>query len=737
MEAVDKAGKVAPVLAWDFEVTAKEKFDTIPTWTPRSEAKKAGVRDEYFVNESYETSSVRLNRTELFVHYANLNPDTITYKLVFAQRRLPGPFLVGADGATLAKPTSKGNYSATLAAVDGKGDIAVVFVWDFVVTEPPVFTTVHWDPAAEATKAGMRTTYDTMKTYSTPHIRRKRSDLFVHSGGSDPSKISYKLVFTSLASAVAVEVGNFLVDSTTGSTLASPSIPGQYRGVLAAVDANGATTPVYMWSFEVQPKPTFATAPGWNSSSLNPSNGYKTLYAVGNSSELAAPSEGRGDLFVHFAGDASTISYSMMFTPRCNDDPYSQLSTHPTVASSTPAFTRPHAGSPPAVPGTPSTPPRVPTTAPIAPVTGRHRRQKDTIDERVHDHRGIDAGGATEIGSHPAPSPAPAPLSPGHHSPSATCEATPGKFYVDQSGASFATPAHKGVYDASLTATDEAGSRVVVKQWAFRVLPKDTDVPTFGPHQHGCQHGTVYDAIKFDRHFTCICLESFVGDNCALKEASENSLAYVLASLSAIVLLVGIISLLHYRRAKQIRNAPFEFTSLLTQLREDGWLREDFEEDAFVQRAEANNKASDRVALLPVRHQTGGNSSADGIPMHKLVSRDAEPLRVGASTATASTTNETAMQDAVIFATSANLARPREIAGVRLTLLKRISGGAFGDVYDGMLNERARFVLERVAGLFESLCGSRSVMRAMLYIAALLKANALPTLFSRLMARHL
>ena len=104
LEAVDAAGKVATVLAWVFSVVPAEKFSTIPAWDPQAEAVLAGVKGVYLLNTSYSTPAVRLDNSDLFLHCAEDDCTTITYKLVFPGGRSPGTFLVSSSGATLASP---------------------------------------------------------------------------------------------------------------------------------------------------------------------------------------------------------------------------------------------------------------------------------------------------------------------------------------------------------------------------------------------------------------------------------------------------------------------------------------------------------------------------------------------------------------------------------------------------------------------------------------------------------
>jgi hypothetical protein len=103
----------------------------------------------------------------------------------------------------------------------------------------------------------------------------------------------------------------------------------------------------------------------------------------------------------------------------------------------------------------------------------------------------------------------------------------PGLWLVDtETGEMLAQPEYPGNYSVSLIATDGRGAEVVVRNWSFEVLLRDTDVPEYGPNNTDCKHNGVRedDTNLFDRQFACICIGTgFHGDNC--ENAGEGTCA--------------------------------------------------------------------------------------------------------------------------------------------------------------------------------------------------------------------
>ena len=98
------------------------------------QARAFGMRTSYEAGQTYDTEDLPYARTDLFLHYADADAAKISYKIVFANDKAPGQFLVdSATGSTLAKPTKTGSYSAQLVAVDGVGATTPVFEWAFLV----------------------------------------------------------------------------------------------------------------------------------------------------------------------------------------------------------------------------------------------------------------------------------------------------------------------------------------------------------------------------------------------------------------------------------------------------------------------------------------------------------------------------------------------------------------------------------------------------------------------------
>ena len=110
----------------------------------------------------------------------------------------------------------------------------------------------------------------------------------------------------------------------------------------------------------------------------------------------------------------------------------------------------------------------------------------------------------------------------------------PGAAYVGDDGATLLAPALvevAGLADASarlyvgrLVAEDEAGSRLVVKEWTFRVLPRDADVDAYGPNGRGCgADGVPKDDEALDRRYVCACVSGLTGANCDQPVASAET----------------------------------------------------------------------------------------------------------------------------------------------------------------------------------------------------------------------
>jgi hypothetical protein len=97
----------------------------------------------------------------------------------------------------------------------------------------------------------------------------------------------------------------------------------------------------------------------------------------------------------------------------------------------------------------------------------------------------------------------------------------PGLWLVDtETGEMLAQPERAGNYSVSLMATDGLGEGVVVRNWTFEVLLRDTDVVRYGPNSSDCANkgSRVDDVNIFDRQFECNCLGTgYEGNNCEIK----------------------------------------------------------------------------------------------------------------------------------------------------------------------------------------------------------------------------
>ena len=416
---------------------------------------------------------------------------------------------------------------------------------------------------------------------------------------------------------------------------------------------------MYNWHFEVVAKQSFRAVASWNGTRvLTAAGGYESTYALGTTYTLQPPPT-RSSYFVNYAGrdPEASIAYTMVFDPRCDTDPYAL--------------------------GTPG-----------AAVSG--------------------AGAGTGLGASAQPPPPPA---------SGKCSKSPGKFYVDQSGSSLAQPVHQGVYDAKLVATDAAASRVVVKEWTFRVLPNDTSVDAFGPGGRRCSHGVPVDAVPFDRAFTCSCAGTeFHGANCASaarRVASTGTLVLAVAVFGSILLLATLAAGIQYYRARQRRNAPFDFSDIFNKLKQDGLLAPGFLSKEFMLRhhhgsgSRSSGRANDGtpvggdggssegMALLPLSSETTARGAATqantAMPLDQRQGGGMRTILTGFFAETnlsgGGRGRDVAADDGDDKLLSCEhtiaVVKPREIPSSRLTVLGRISSGAFGEVYSAMLNERS------------------------------------------------
>lgn len=81
----------------------------------------------------------------------------------------------------------------------------------------------------------------------------------------------------------------------------------------------------------------------------------------------------------------------------------------------------------------------------------------------------------------------------------------------------------EGNYTAKLVARDGGGDEVVLRDWTFEVLRRDTAVPGYGPGGVGCTNGVATDGEAMDQAFTCDCSGTkFEGASCAVETATAS-----------------------------------------------------------------------------------------------------------------------------------------------------------------------------------------------------------------------
>ena len=132
-----------------------------------------------------------------------------------------------------------------------------------------------------------------------------------------------------------------------------------------------------------------------------------------------------------------------------------------------------------------------------------------------------------------------------------------------------------GTYNAKLAVRDIAGQEVVLRDWSFQVLRKDTEVPAYGPSGRGCENGVAVDGTEMDEAFTCDCSATkYVGDNCDVADESseqDNTTVYVIVAVLAVLALgtVVVSLLLRYQRHQRSLMAT-DFLTQLQNMKEEG-----------------------------------------------------------------------------------------------------------------------------------------------------------------------
>ena len=122
-------------------------------------------------------------------------------------------------------------------------------------------------------------------------------------------------------------------------------------------------------------------------------------------------------------------------------------------------------------------------------------------------------------------------------------------------------------YTGRLFVQDSSESApLLIKEWQFRVLMNDVDLPEYGPNGRACENGAEQiDTVPFDKVFACACTGSFKGGNCESAAVADNTddttdngpLVGSVLGVLAIVLVAAVV-LLKYR-ARQLKNRPHDF----------------------------------------------------------------------------------------------------------------------------------------------------------------------------------
>ena len=244
-----------------------------------------------------------------------------------------------------------------------------------------------------------------------------------------------------------------------------------------------------------------------------------------------------------------------------------------------------------------------------------------------------------------------------------TIEGAPQGFLVDPSSGyvqgSGTSPTH-GYQDVTLYAVDNrrsgavTGARFSLRRFRVQLKVKDTASPANGPHGRGCSHGgQPVDPDPFDGEpFTCDCSSTrYKGANCDTPTEAGTAGVTAATVLAVLVVLAGAAAAAKHWRTRRRRNAPFKFAPMLHQLQEDGIL--------------ADDRDDDDIPLLDLGQDLDDGRAGDMIPLMRM---------------------ETPITPVTRLPSEADrLTTPREIAPGRLTILNRIGGGNFGDVFDGML----------------------------------------------------
>ena len=245
--AIDGGGEAQVFHNYTLSVSTPPPFSPARGWNATSAAARAGLRELYYVNNTYRSMSLsqlcmsqqrirgasagqvlirprppaewrkvvakggRLDCIEsLFANYRG-DPDNITYKATFAKWETdteggvwksgvagPGAFFVSSTtGSTLAVPHKEGQFRGSVYATDAEGNEAIMLKWEFRVKRRDTFSTVpSWNGAVEARNPGMFVpAYVIGESYQTDRIRPDRQDLFQNVHNEDTDAITFTMHF--------------------------------------------------------------------------------------------------------------------------------------------------------------------------------------------------------------------------------------------------------------------------------------------------------------------------------------------------------------------------------------------------------------------------------------------------------------------------------------------------------------------------------------------------------------
>ena len=482
--ATDAAGSQAALHNWNFTIAPKPVFSTTAAWRDATSSRGvAALQDpssnylpKYTVGETYTLAKPGMAQADLFQGYAGNDPAKIAYSLLF-NNTVSGettdlPFYMNGKGETLAYPAANviGEYSAALLATDGAGAVASLFSWSFFIVPKPVFsTTAAWRDATsgrgvatlQAPSSNYLPKYTVGETYMLVKPNMTRATMFKDYSG-DAAKITYTMNFTDKKTGEGARLPFYV--NGEGETLARPKLEniGIFTARLVATDAAGSQAVLYEWEFQVVLQPNFAVLDNWKDEWRNDVLNSTASTTINLTAYQTIYAKGKT---YDLDGPPDSSDKMKIFKDAAEDDfesiTYSMEFDE--VASARPA----------------------PGPLLCGPVKS----------------------GGKGGGKHPARCPP--------HLKKVTSK--PGKFFVSKEGRVIAMPQNEGAYTGHLIAKDASGARAEVKNWKFKVMPDDKDVPSNGPSGRACQNrGAKVDLRPFDQIFSCDCtgLLNVGGDNC-------------------------------------------------------------------------------------------------------------------------------------------------------------------------------------------------------------------------------